>query len=110
MPNFDSVYSLAARWNFTLLNGSLAAGPSGITRHASLDGVQQLGLAVLTPADLADRAGIVAIRARISDDVKRHLIGWNLHPRRRWPCPRRSTGTPRSTRLHVTSAIKELLC
>ena len=75
MPNFDSVYSLAAALEFHT--------PERVARRRSeLEplvtqtwmGLNQLGLAVLTPADPADRAGIVAIACSTSEDVKRHLI------------------------------------
>ncbi len=75
MPNFDSVYSLAAALEFHT--------PERVARRrAELEplvtqawtGLKQLGLNVLTPADPADRAGIVAIACPTSEDVKRHLI------------------------------------
>jgi cysteine desulfurase/selenocysteine lyase len=75
MPNFDSVYSLAAALEFHT--------PERVARRrADLEplvtqtwnGLHELGLSVLTPADPADRAGIVAISCSTSEDVKRHLI------------------------------------
>ena len=75
MPNFDSVYSLAAALEFHT--------PERVARRrAELEplvtqtwtGLKQLGLPVLTPADPVDRAGIVAISCSTSEDVKRHLI------------------------------------
>jgi len=74
MPNFDSVYSLAAALEFH--------SPERVARRrAELEpvvtqawtGLSQLGLPVLTPADAADRAGIVAFSCPTSETVKRHL-------------------------------------
>ena len=75
MPNFDSVYSLAAALEFHT--------PERVARRrAELEslvtqawtGLQQLGLPVLTPAAPADRAGIVAFACPTAEEVKRHLI------------------------------------
>jgi selenocysteine lyase/cysteine desulfurase len=75
MPNFDSVYSLAAALEFHT--------PERVAlRRAELEplvtqawtGLDRLGLPVLTPSEAADRAGIVAISCPTSEDVKRHLI------------------------------------
>jgi len=75
MPNFDSVYSLAAALEYHT--------PERVSRRrAELEplvtqlwkSLKELGLPVLTPADAADRAGIVAFSCPTSETVKQQLI------------------------------------
>jgi selenocysteine lyase/cysteine desulfurase len=74
MPNFDSVYSLAAALEFHT--------PERVTaRRAVLEplvnrawtGLKNLGMPVLTPDAPGDRAGIVAMSCPTSEAIKRHL-------------------------------------
>lgn len=74
MPNFDSLYSLAAALEFHTperLSRRRAELEPLVTQ--AWNGLTQLGLEVLTPADPADRAGIVAFSCPTSDALKRHL-------------------------------------
>jgi cysteine desulfurase / selenocysteine lyase len=79
MPNFDSVYSLAAALDFHTPERVAA-------RRAELEylvnrawtGLKELGMPVLTPASPADRAGIVAMSCPTSEAVKRHLAERNI--------------------------------
>jgi selenocysteine lyase/cysteine desulfurase len=75
MPNFDSVYSLAAALEFHT--------PERIARRReALEplvaqawmGLEQIGVPLLTPADPADRAGIVSFACPASEKVKQQLI------------------------------------
>lgn len=75
MPNFDSIYSLAAALAFHT--------PDRVARRRGeleplvtqlWSSLKELGLPVLTPADPADRAGIVAISCPTSETVKQQLI------------------------------------
>jgi selenocysteine lyase/cysteine desulfurase len=74
MPNFDSVYSLAAALEFHTPERVAA-------RRTELEplvdrvrtGLQELDLPILTPSASEDRAGIVAMSCATSADVKRHL-------------------------------------
>ncbi len=75
MPNFDSVYSLAAALEFhtpermahrrEVLEPLVAQAWTGLERH---------GVPLLTPADPADRAGIVAFSCPTSEKIKQQLI------------------------------------
>jgi selenocysteine lyase/cysteine desulfurase len=75
MPNFDSVYSLAAALEFH--------SPGRVARRREeleslvtqlWNGLKELGLPVLTPAAPGDRAGIVAFACPASEAVKQQLI------------------------------------
>jgi selenocysteine lyase/cysteine desulfurase len=75
MPNFDSVYSLAAALEFHT--------PERIARRReeleplvaqAWAGLKDLNVPLLTPPDAADRAGIVAFACPASEAFKQQLI------------------------------------
>ena len=80
MPNFDSVYALAAALEYHT--------PQRVSRRRTeleplvtklCDGLRQLDLPVLTPTDPEDRAGIVAFACPTSDAYKRQLAERGIH-------------------------------
>lgn len=75
MPNFDSVYSLAAALEFHTPE-RVAARKKNLEPLVSqlYDGFRELGLNVLVPARPEDRAGIVPFSCPDSAAVRRHLL------------------------------------
>jgi selenocysteine lyase/cysteine desulfurase len=80
MPNFDSIYALAAALDFH--------APDRVARRrAELEPLvtmlwsrlKEKGLPVLTPAEPVDRAGIVAIACPTSETVKQQLMARGIY-------------------------------
>ena len=80
MPNFDSVYALAAALEYHTPERVAARRTALEPLVATLrDGLAKLGLTVLTPPAAADRAGIVAFACPTAADAKRHLAERGIH-------------------------------
>jgi selenocysteine lyase/cysteine desulfurase len=82
MPNFDSVYALAAALEFHTPD-RVARRPGELQPLVAQlrAGLHQLGLPILTPSEPGHQAGIVAITCPASEAVKRHLaeVGVYVH-------------------------------
>ncbi len=80
MPNFDSVYALAAALEYHTPERVAARRTALEPLVASLrDGLAKLGLSVLTPDAASDRAGIVAFSCPTAADAKRQLAERGIH-------------------------------
>ncbi|MGC3966427.1 MAG: aminotransferase class V-fold PLP-dependent enzyme [Pirellulales bacterium] len=74
MPNFDSVYALAAALEYHTAERVAARRTTLAPLVAQLrDGLNARGLPVLTPEKAADRAGIVAFGCPTAEQAKRQL-------------------------------------
>ena len=80
MPNFDSVYALAAALEYHTPE-RVAQRYEELKPLVALlrQGLERLGLPVLTPREPADQAGIVAFACAASAEVKQRLAARGVH-------------------------------
>lgn len=80
MPNFPAVYTVRAALRYIK-----SIGVDSIAKHADplvkscLEGLNQLGVNVISPSDLASLAGILAFTHPNAEEIQRHLRSQNVH-------------------------------